>query len=121
MSLNSVTLLATTTYGEASGNYDGSSQDFHGNAVIAADYYRGYGSIQTVNISVTDFVGNIHIEATLNDQTEPAAWFLCDWFGDELTPITEVHPITVLGNFVYMRARVIGFDGGTIDTITISY
>lgn len=121
MSLNSFTLLGSTVYGQASGNYDGSSQDFAGNAVIAADYYAGYGSIQTVNISVTDFVGTIHIEATLNDQVEQAAWFLCSSFGDGETPVTEVYPITLVGNFVYIRARVVGFDSGTINSITIAY
>ena len=121
MSLNNYTLLETTVYGEASGNYDGSSQDFHGDPVIAADYYRGYGSIQTVTISVTDFVGEIRIEATLNDLADQAAWSLCETFGDGLTPTTEIHPITILGNFVYMRVRVLGFDGGTINSITISY
>ena len=121
MSLNSFTLLDTTTYGEASGNYDGSSQDFHGNAVTAADYYAGYGSIQTITISVTDFVGNIQIQGTLNDQAESAAWFVCDSFGDSITPTTETHPVTLLGNFVFLRARVTGFDAGTINSITISY
>jgi hypothetical protein len=121
MSLNSFTLLDTTTYGEASGNYDGSSQDFHGNAVTAADYYAGYSSIQTVTIAVTDFVGNIQLEATLNDQAESAAWFFVDSFGDGTTPVTETHPITVLGNFVYMRVKVLGFDAGTINSVTINY
>ena len=121
MSLNSFTLLGTTVYGESSGNYDGSSQDFAGNAVVAADYYAGYGSIQTITISVTDFVGNIQIEGTLNDQVESAAWFVCDSFGDGVTPTTETHPITLVGNFVFLRARVTGFDAGTINSITISY
>lgn len=121
MSLNSFTLLGTTTYGEAAGNYDGSSQDFAGNAVVAADYYAGYGSIQTVTFTVTDFVGNIQLEGTLNDQAESAAWFIAGTFGDTVTPTTEVHPITLVGNFVYLRARVIGFDAGTINSINISY
>jgi hypothetical protein len=121
MSLNSFTLLDTTTYGEASGNYDGSSQDFYGNAVTAADYYAGYSSIQTITFTVTDFVGNIQLEATLNDQAESAAWFFVDSFGDPVTPTTETHPITVLGNFVYLRVRVLGFDAGTINSITINY
>ena len=121
MSLNNFALLATTTYGQASGNYDGSSQDFHGNPVIAADYYSGYGSIQTVNISVTDFVGTVHLEATLNDLADQAAWFEVDTFVSELLPTTEIRPVTVLGNFVYMRVRVTGFDAGTINSITIAY
>lgn len=121
MSLNSFTLLATTVYGEASGNYDGSSQDFHGDPVIAADYYAGYGSIQTITVSVTDFVGEISIEATLNDQAGPASWFTCESIGDGVTPVTEVRPVTILGNFVFIRVRVLGFEDGTINSVTISY
>ena len=121
MSLNNFTLLSSTTYGEASGNYDGSSQDFHGDPVIAADYYRGYGSIQTVTISVTDFVGTIEIEATLDDLADQAAWFLTETFSDGVTPATEVRPVTILGNFVYIRVRVLGFDAGTINSITLAY
>lgn len=121
MSLTTLSLLGETVYGQASGNYDGSSMDFAGNAVVAANYYAGQGAIQTVSINVTDFVGEIVIEATLNDSAEAAHWFRTDVFGDGITPVTEVHPITVLGNFVYMRVRVLGFDSGTINSITLSY
>ena len=38
MTLNNETILGTTVYGEASGNYDGSSQDFYSDAVRAANY-----------------------------------------------------------------------------------
>ena len=121
MTLNEEYLLNRTVYGEASGNYDGSSQDFAGNAVTAADYYAGYSSIQTITFTVTDFVGNIQLEATLNDQAESTAWFFVDSFGDPVTATTDTHPITVLGNFVYMRVKVLGFDSGTINSVTINY
>mgnify|MGYP003656985717 CR=1 FL=1 len=54
------TILGTTVYGEASGNYDGSSQD---------------------------------------------------WY----------HPESILGNFVWMRLHVTAFEGGTINSVTITY
>lgn len=121
MSLTNLSLLGATTYGQASGNYDGSSMDFAGTPVTAANYYAGQGAIQTVTINVSDFVGMIYVEATLNDTEQAASWFRTDIFGDGITPVTEIHPITVLGNFVYMRVRVLGFDGGTINSITLSY
>ena len=48
-----VTLLPLTVYGTPSGNYDGSSATFVGNAVPAANYYGGQGSLQTLNYIVT--------------------------------------------------------------------
>ena len=47
-SYTTVTLLPTTVYGTASGNYDGSSQDFYGNSTPAANYYAGQGNLQTI-------------------------------------------------------------------------
>ena len=121
MILTSETLLDTTVYGTPSGNYDGSSQDFHGNAVIAANYYAGLGAIQTATITVSDFVGIITLQATLNDQVESAMWFDVGTYGNGIDPYTEVAPITATGNFTYMRARITGFDSGTIDSITLVY
>ena len=121
MILTNEALLDTTVYGQASGNYDGSSQDFHGNAVIAANYYAGLGAIQTATISVTDFVGTITLQATLYDQVDSAAWFDVGTYGNGVDPYTEVYPITVTGNFTYMRVRVTGFDAGTINSITLVY
>ena len=75
MSITTELLLDTTVYGTASGNYDGSSQDFHGNGVTAANYYGGHGSVQTVTIQVTGFIGIITLQATLDDSLGAAKWF----------------------------------------------
>ena len=69
------TLIDNVTYGSASGNYDGSSQDWYSNAVPAANYYGGQGALQTVTYQLQNFVGVITIEATLNDLKESAPWF----------------------------------------------
>lgn len=124
MSLTTLPLLASTTYGIPSGNYDGSSLDFVGNAQIAVNYYGGLGSIQTVTISVSNFVGDIRIEATLNDSlavsTDQAQWFETDQYL-RLAPTTQIYPVTVTGNFTYMRARILDFESGTINAITVTY
>jgi hypothetical protein len=119
-SYTTVTLLPTTVYGTASGNYDGSSQDFYGNSTPAANYYAGQGNLQTMAYLLEDFVGVITIQATLENDTPQAAWFDIDTYGDGSTMITEHHPVTVVGNFAYLRARVEQFDSGTI-TVTASY
>ena len=115
------TLLSAVTYGQASGNYDGSSQLFYSNAVPAANYYAGNGSIQTLFYSLDGFVGTITVEATLNDLPEQAQWFDISERGDGITPDTGYTSATVQGNFSWLRARVEAFDGGTITAVTAVY
>jgi hypothetical protein len=116
------TILDTTVYGTPSGNYDGSSQDWLSDAVKAVAYYRGQGSVQTVLFSVTAFEGDIILEATLDPYPDSAGWFTAFTYGDgSTTPLTDYHPESVLGNFTWMRVRVEGFSGGTINTVTITY
>jgi diaminopimelate epimerase len=115
-------LLDSTTYGVPSGNYDGSSEDWAGNGVTAANYYRGRGGLQTISITVTNFEGVLHVEATLDSNADTATWFETFEFGDGSTsPVTDYRVITVTGNFTWMRARVTAFSGGTIDQVTMTY
>jgi hypothetical protein len=121
MTLNEEYLLNRTVYGEASGNYDGSSQDFYSDPVRAANYYGGQGSIQTVTMRISSFVGNIKIQGTLNDQPSiQAAWFDLEEL-DSPTASTAVDGRTIVGNFTFLRAKITGFDAGIIDSITLTY
>ena len=113
-------ILGTTEYGVPSGNYDGSSQDWASDPVLAANYYRGRGSVQTVTFSVAGFQGTMYLEACLDQTTEAANWFTTYTYGDG-TPLTDYHPESITGNFTWMRVRVTGFDGGTINSVTITY
>ena len=121
MNLTSEQLLASTTYGTASGNYDGSSQDFFSDVGRAADYYQGQGSIQTVLIQVSGFSGRIRLQATLNDDPAAAAWFEVYDYDHRVGTITDYHPVTLTGNYVWMRAEILNFDAGTINQITATY
>lgn len=118
---STVPVLENVVYGTASGNYDGSSQLFYSNAVPAANYYAGNGSIQTMLYNLSGFVGIITIQATLNDLPEQAKWFDISERGDGSTVDTGVTTATVTGNFSWVRARVSGFEAGTIQTVNISY
>lgn len=114
MTTTTQTMLSNVVFGQASGNYDGSSQLFYSNAVPAANYYGGNGSIQTLFYNLSSFVGTITIQATLNDLPEQAQWFDISERGDGVNPDTGLTSATVTGNFSWVRARVDGFDGGTI-------
>ena len=122
MAITRETILTTTEYGVPSGNYDGSSQDWSSDPVKAANYYRGQGFIQTVTFSVTGFEGTMTVEATLDADPADATWFETFTYGDGSTiPLTDYHPEAILGNFTWMRIKVTGFSGGTINSVTIAY
>lgn len=120
MTYTTQTLVDDVVYGTASGNYDGSSQDWYSNAVPAANYYGGQGALQTIMYQLQDFVGIITIEATLNDAQLSAPWFTVATYGDGMTADTGTIPVNVLGNFTWLRANITGFESGTI-TITATY
>jgi hypothetical protein len=115
------TLVSNVTYGTPSGNYDGSSQDWLSDAVTAANYYGGQGSVQTITYRLQDFVGTITIWATLNDAQESAPWFQIATYGDGSTAENGTIPVSVVGNFSWIRAEITGFSGGTIQSITVAY
>jgi hypothetical protein len=118
---STVSVLENVVYGTASGNYDGSSQLFYSNAVPAANYYAGNGSIQTIFYNLTGFVGVITIQATLNDLPEQAKWIDISERGDGSTADFGITTSTVTGNFSWIRARVEEFDAGIIQAVTVSY
>ena len=114
-------LLPSTTYGTPSGNYDGSSTSFIGNAIPAANYYGGQGSAQTAIIQATGFVGVVTIEATLNDWTQQALWFEVETYGNASVPTTDTQAINMIGNFVWLRAKVTDFTAGSINSANVVY
>jgi hypothetical protein len=115
------TLVNDVVYGTPSGNYDGSSSDWYSDAVPAANYYGGQGSLQTITYRLQDFVGIITIQATLNDLQESAPWFDIATYSDGSTIETGTIPVNVIGNFTWLRAHITGFDAGTIQAIIAAY
>jgi hypothetical protein len=118
---STISILDNVVYGTASGNYDGSSQLFYSNAVPAANYYAGNGSIQTIRYTLSGVVGIITVQATLNDLPEQAQWVDISVRGDGSTADSGITTATVTGNFSWIRARVEAFDSGTIQAVTLSY
>lgn len=121
MTITTLTLLGTTTVGTPSGNYDGSSQDFHGDPALAVNYYAGQGSIQTVFIRVSGFQGRIIIQATLDDDPDQARWADTYEYDHTASPITDYHPVAITGNYTFMRVAVTAFQAGTIESVNLSY
>jgi hypothetical protein len=101
-----------------------------GNSQPGASYIIASRSLQTVNINLTNCTGNITIEASL--ATTPAAG---DWFKvyeleananaandspQQLASNASVYT-NIDGSFVYMRAKVVDFNGGLVNFVKLSY
>jgi hypothetical protein len=112
-------LLPATTYGVPSGNYDGSSTHFIGNAVPAANYYGGQGPIQTLTFTFANLSANVTTQATLSDSPEQAAWFNIYGFVGNVT--TSTYANTVIGNFSWLRVAVTNFSAVNITVATAAY
>jgi hypothetical protein len=122
MKTTTLQLLPTTTYGTPSGNYDGSSEDWSGEQQQAANYYGGFGDLQTVAFFLLNFQGLIRIQATLDQHpVSDAAWFDVEDFDSVDSATTDNFSRNITGNFVWIRARVEDFSTGTITKLMLSY
>jgi hypothetical protein len=122
MKTTTLQLLPTTSYGTPSGNYDGSSEDFSGDRQQAANYYGGFGGLQTVAFFLSGFQGRIRIEATLDSvPASESAWFQVSDFDSTESATTNNFSVNITGNFVWIRARVTDFSAGTISKVMLSY
>jgi hypothetical protein len=122
MKTTTLQLLPTTSFGTPSGNYDGSSLDWSGVQQKAADYYGGFGGLQTIAFFLSGFQGLIKIEATLDSTpTTDSNWFKVYEFNSLTTTTTNNFSTNVTGNFTWVRANVEGFSAGNIEKVMMSY
>ena len=122
MKTTTLQLLPTTSYGTPSGNYDGSSQDWSGDRQQAANYYGGFGTLQTIAFYLSGFQGLIKIEATLDSNpTQDSQWFRIYEIDYTASPQSTNFSTNITGNFTWIRANVEDFSAGTITQVTMSY
>jgi hypothetical protein len=123
MKTTDLTLLPLTVYGTPSGNYDGSSDTaFAGDRQKAADYYVRRTGLQSVRFITDDFQGTIKIQASLDADPEvDTDWFDVYEFPDDSSATTANLSYSIKGNFTWIRAKVTGFVGGQITSVTVTY
>ena len=109
---------------------NGASYTVTGNTQPAAAYYLGNQDLQTVNLSLTNVTGNIVIEASLATSPRSTDWFNVYELVANANAASNSAPkiasnassyTNVEGNFVYMRAKVNDFKGGTVNFVKLSY
>jgi len=119
MKTSSLVLIPETEYS--------STANLSGDRQKAVGYYRRSASTQTVRFQTNDFAGTITIQASLDsDPTTDSEWFNVyvfpgDSTQDGSTAITTDFSTSLTGNFVWVRAVVGNFTGGTITSVTLTY
>ena len=120
-------LLPQTTYANP-GN--GASYTVTGNSQPGASFIIAPRSLQTVNINVTNCTGNITIEASLATTPSSTDWFKVYELSANANAAANSAPkiasnasvyTNIDGNFVYMRAKVVDFEGGVVNFVKLSY
>jgi len=121
--VTTITLLENIEHGVPDGNYDGSSLDFASDPANSNSYYFGYRGQQTITVQVSDFDGEIQIQATLDPilPTEDINWITLDVFDTSDSSASYDQMVTVEGKFTWIRARVVDFYSGTINYVRVNY
>ena len=101
-----------------------------GNSQPAAAYYLGNRDLQTINYKLSNVTGNIVIEASLATTPASTDWFQVFNLEANANASSNTAPqiasntasyTNVEGNFVYLRAKVEDFEGGTVEYVKLSY
>jgi hypothetical protein len=101
-----------------------------GNTQPAAAYYLGNKDLQTVNTKLSNCTGNIIIEASLATTPGVNDWFKVNELVANANAVANSEPqlasnasiyTNIQGNFVFMRAKVVDFQGGTVQFVKLSY
>jgi len=130
MPATATTLIATTTHGTSTGNYDGSSVAFQSDPAKGDGYYGYADGLHTVSWQLIAFTGKITIQASLVETPTSADWFdvtLSDPAGtasgtlQTYTTNTSHLAFNCTGNFVNIRASVTDFTAGTISKLRFNY
>lgn len=100
------------------------------NSQPAAAYYLGNKDLQTVNLKLTGVTGNIIIQATLATSPTDTDWFNVYQLEANANATPNSAPqlasnasvyTNIEGNFVKMRAKIQGFNSGTVNFVKLSY
>lgn len=109
---------------------NGAPYTITGNTQPAAAYYLGNQDLQTVNTRVSGMTGNVVVEASLASNPGVNDWFKVYELVANANAVANSAPqiasnasvyTNIEGNFVYMRAKIVDFQGGTVQYVKLSY
>jgi hypothetical protein len=100
----------------------GANNVVRGTKCTAAAYYLANKDLQTVSWNVTSMTGTLQIQASIVEN--PNIINDNDWFvvhSTTFTNTTETNYTNITGNFVWLRARLGGFNSGVVQYVRMSY
>jgi len=122
MKTSSYILIPATTFGNDNGEtYDGIATEFSSNPQKAAAYYSKDKSVQTVSWHLTDIVGVLTIEATLETSSDTDNYFPIHTIDASAGPATLIGFSNLKGNYTWIRVTVSQFTEGSISKIVVGY
>jgi hypothetical protein len=101
--------------------YEGDNPNHIGTKQPAASYYVSGNNLQTITWNLTNVTGLITIQASLADDPSSND---TDWFTIMTLPcssLTQNSFANLYGNYVWVRAKMVGMTSGLIHSIKISY
>ena len=96
-----------------------------GGAYHAAGYYGGNNGLNTVQYSVTNFIGSIEIQGCLTLNPDEADWFTVHTFefpARAFTSSTEVSTgiQTLIGKYSFIRAKLT-YTSGSVSVVQLNH
>jgi len=131
---NSINILPITSYLESR------PQPVFGNSFKGDTFYGHSGNVRTVQWKIYEFVGDVGLQASLNEFPTENDWFIIklsrngemtlDTTGKITTTVysevsydtatSGVFGFNFTGNFTWIRAYINNWTAGNVDSITIS-
>jgi hypothetical protein len=114
--------------------------EYSSNPIKGDGYFGGSDGIHTVQVNLQEFIGKIEIQATLASNPSEDDWFTVKLGVNNLTVDTTgliseaaasyveyisatsgIKTYNVIGNFVWLRAKVSDWTEGTVNNIRINH
>lgn len=90
---------------------DNGELDQTGSATRADGYFGFADGLHTVGFYLKNFIGRIYVDAALSDNPGETDWFPIALtnldFADFTSATTQIETFNIIGNFVYLRARIV--------------
>jgi hypothetical protein len=119
-----ITMIPSTSFGSATGNYDGTSTSFESDNTKGDGYYGFSDGVHTAQVRVTGFPGTIKFQGSLATTPTSTEWVDiagAALAGDGSSLITNSYIYNFTGNYVWIRASITNFTAGSINTILLAH
>lgn len=137
MAANSEIILSSTTHPGDSTTETVTGEKFKGDG-----YYGRSDGLHTVQIDLNEFIGRIELQGTLAIDPQDDDWFSISLGGDITATVdttglvsssntvviityteneTSVNTYNFTGNYVWLRAKVLNWTDGTVNSITLNH